>query len=294
MVAITGGARGIGLATAAVLLGAGMKVALGDLDSDRAQQAAAELGAGAIGLPLDVTDSGSFAGFLDAAAQVLGPLSVLVNNAGIMHVGRFVDEDEAQTRRMVETNLIGVILGTRLALQAMMPRNAGHIINIASQAGRYGAPGGATYSATKHAVVGLTEAVRGELQLARSAVQISYVLPFAVQTELGAGLGRARGMRMLQPEEVADAVLLALRRSLVDVWVPRSAKRTHLLGQLLPRRLAEASARAMKANLVLAGADPDARAEYERRIALEYRDGEPSGAQQRLPGPQGAALPPSD
>lgn len=276
-VAITGGARGIGRATAATLLHAGMRIAIGDLDAELAERAASELGGAAIGLPLDVTDSSSFGRFLDAAAEALGPLEVLVNNAGIMNVGRFIDEDELQSRRMVETNVMGVILGTRLALQRMVPADKGHIVNIASQAGRYGAPGGATYSATKHAVVGLSEAVRGELQLAGSKVHISYVLPFAVATELGSGLGKARGMRTLRPEDVAEAVLQALRHRLVDVWVPRSAKRTHMLGAVLPRRLAEASARAMKANLVLAGADSQVRADYEERISREYDSRKPCG-----------------
>ena len=89
---------------------------------------------------------------------------MLVNNAGIMQIGRFIDEDDLTARRMIDINLHGVILGMKLALERMIPRNRGHIVNISSQAGKYGAPGGATYSATKHAVVGLTEAVRGELQ----------------------------------------------------------------------------------------------------------------------------------
>src|ERR1700739_928364 len=93
-VAITGGARGIGRATAAVLAGQGMRGAIGDLDLDAARQAAAEIGPAAAALPLDVTDRASFTAFLDAAEEQLGPLDVLINNAGIMQVGRFVDEDD--------------------------------------------------------------------------------------------------------------------------------------------------------------------------------------------------------
>jgi NADP-dependent 3-hydroxy acid dehydrogenase YdfG len=265
--AITGGARGIGRATAKALLGQGMKVALGDVDLAAASETAAELGASAVALPLDVTDRSSFAAFLDAAEQQLGPLDVLVNNAGIMQVGRFIDEDDLTARRMVDINIHGVILGTKLALDRMLPRDRGHIVNISSQAGKFGAPGGATYSATKHAVVGLTEAVRGELRLMGAHIDVSYVMPFVVNTELGAGLGEARGMTPLQPGEVADAIVEALQEGIVDVWVPKRAKRTSALGTLLPRSLAEGMARAMKADRVLATADASARRGYDLRAA---------------------------
>jgi short-subunit dehydrogenase len=265
--AITGGARGIGRATAKALLGQGMKVALGDVDAAAAAETAAELGASAVSLPLDVTDRASFASFLDGAEQQLGPLDVLVNNAGIMQVGRFIDEDDLTARRMVDINIHGVILGTKLALERMLPRDRGHIVNISSQAGKFGAPGGATYSATKHAVVGLTEAVRGELRLMGAHIDVSYVMPFVVNTELGSGLAEARGMTTLQPSEVADAIVEALQEGTVDVWVPKRAKRTNALGTLLPRSLAEGMARAMKADRVLAAADATARRGYDLRAA---------------------------
>lgn len=266
-VAITGGARGIGRATAAVLSGQGMRVAIGDLDLDAARQAAAEIGDTTVALPLDVTDRGSFTAFLDGVEQQLGPVDVLINNAGIMQVGRFIDEDDLTAQRMIDINLGGVILGTKLALQRMVPRNRGHIVNVSSQAGKYGAPGGATYSATKHAVIGLTEAVRGELRLMKADIDVSYVMPFVVNTELGSGLGQARGMRSLQPSDVAEAIRDALQRRTVDVWVPKSARATQTLGMLLPRRLSEAVARAMKADMVLAGADASIRRGYEVRAA---------------------------
>ena len=136
---------------------------------------------------------------------------MLVNNAGIMQVGRFIDEDDLTARRMVDINLHGVILGMKLALARMIPRDRGHIVNISSQAGKFGAPGGATYSATKHAVVGLTEAVRGELRLMGAHIDVSYVMPFVVNTELGSGLGEARGMSNLEPADVADAIVDALQ-----------------------------------------------------------------------------------
>jgi NADP-dependent 3-hydroxy acid dehydrogenase YdfG len=265
--AITGAARGIGRATAQAFVRQGMRVAIGDVDLDAAERTAAELGPSTVALALDVTDRASFAAFLDGAEEQLGPLDVLVNNAGIMPLGRFVDEDDLTARRMIDINLHGVILGMKLALERMIPRDRGHIVNISSQAGKFGAPGGATYSATKHAVVGLTEAVRGELRLMGAHIGASYVMPYAVNTELGSGLGKARGLSNLEPEQVADAIVEALQYGIVDVWVPKSAKRQFTLGNLLPRALAEGVARAMKADRVLAGADHELRRGYELRAA---------------------------
>jgi NADP-dependent 3-hydroxy acid dehydrogenase YdfG len=265
--AITGGARGIGRATAKAMLDKGMKVALGDLDADAARATAAELGPRCVGLPLDVTDRTSFIAFLDAAEEQLGPLDVLVNNAGIMQVGRFIDEDDLTAQRMVDINLHGVILGTKLALDRMIPRDRGHIVNISSQAGKFGAPGGATYSATKHAVVGLTEAVRGELRLMGAHIDVSYVMPAVVNTELGSGLGEVRGFQNLEPSEVADAIVEALQHRIVDVWVPKRAKRTNVVLNLLPRRLSEGMGRAIKADRVLVDTNPDVRRAYELRAS---------------------------
>jgi NAD(P)-dependent dehydrogenase (short-subunit alcohol dehydrogenase family) len=265
--AITGGARGIGRATAQAFVRQGMRVAIGDVDFQAAQQTAEELGGSAVALPLDVTERESFRAFLDGAEEQLGPLDVLVNNAGIMPLGRFVDEDDLTTQRMIDINLHGVIFGMKLALARMVPRDRGHIVNIASQAGKFGAPGGATYSATKHAVVGLTEAVRGELRLMGANIDLSYVMPYIVNTELGGGLGEARGLHNLEPSEVADAIVQALQHGTVEVWVPKSAKRSYQLGTLLPRPLAEGIGRAMKADRVLADADATVRRDYELRAA---------------------------
>jgi short-subunit dehydrogenase len=279
--AITGAARGIGRATAQALTRKGVRVAIGDLDHETARKTASELGPTAVALRLDVTERESFARFLDDTETQLGPVDVLINNAGIMQVGRFLDEDDLTAQRMVDINIHGVILGMKLGLERMVARGHGHIVNISSQAGKFGAPGGATYSATKHAVVGLTEAVRGELRMMGLAddVLLSYVMPFVVNTELGGGLGQARGLKNLQPADVADAIVDALQHGTVDVWVPRSAKRTNALGTLLPRRLAEGMARALKADRVLADADPHARRAYELRASASEPGLEPGGSE---------------
>src|SRR5205814_2293901 len=117
VVAITGGARGIGRATAAALIAQGARVAIGDIEASLAEQTGTELGSGTIGLPLDVTDRDSFDGFLTTVEHRLGPLDVLINNAGIMPIGPFVEEKDATARRMVDINIHGVIFGSKLALE---------------------------------------------------------------------------------------------------------------------------------------------------------------------------------
>ncbi|HEV3230358.1 MAG TPA: SDR family oxidoreductase [Solirubrobacteraceae bacterium] len=263
--AITGGARGIGRATAQAFVREGMKVAIGDLDLEAAERTATELGDGTIGLPLNVTDRGSFAAFLDEVESRLGPVDILINNAGIMQLGRFLDESDATAHRMVDINLHGVILGMKLVLPRMQTRNRGHVINIASQAGKAGFPGGATYCATKHAVIGLSEAVRAELR--DTDIDVSYVMPAVVNTELGSGLMDARGVKKLEPEEVADAIVDALRYGRVDVWVPRSTKVINRLITLMPRAGAEGIARLLRADRILAEPDTGVRRGYEERAS---------------------------
>jgi len=266
VVAITGGARGIGRATAAALVRRGAKVAIGDVDLELAERTAADLGGGTVALPLDVTDRASFERFLDETEQRLGPLDVLINNAGIMQLGRFADESDAVAARQIDINLHGVIYGSKLALQRFLPRRSGHLVNIASTAGKAGVPGGATYSATKHAVVGLTEAIRGEIR--GSGVETSVVMPVPVNTELAAGLVSGRGLTAtVEPEQVADAIVTALERPRHDVYVPRAINAGVRLGALLPRRLNELIGRSAKTDRILAEADLEARAAYERRAA---------------------------
>jgi NADP-dependent 3-hydroxy acid dehydrogenase YdfG len=265
VVAITGGARGIGKATAKALAREGATIAIGDLDADLARATASELGDGALGLELDVTRRDSFENFLDQVSERLGPLDVIINNAGIMPIGPFAEEDDATAKRMIDINLHGVIFGTKLAIPPMVQRGTGHIVNIASQAGKAGIPGGATYCATKHAVVGLSEAVRAELR--GTGVEISVVMPAVVNTELGSGLQDTRGVKKLEPEEVADEIVSALKIPKFDVWVPRSSAAISKVLQLLPRGGREAVGRLLNVDKVLAQPDRAQRAAYEERAA---------------------------
>jgi NAD(P)-dependent dehydrogenase (short-subunit alcohol dehydrogenase family) len=263
VVAITGGGRGIGRATALALAREGARVAVGDLDEQAAQQVAAETGG--LGLALDVTDHAGFTAFLDEVEQRLGPLDVLVNNAGIMPVTPLAEESPESIARQLEINLHAVIHGTQEAIRRMVPRRTGHIVQLASLAGRTGLPQLATYCATKHGVVGLSDAVAVELR--GSGVEVSVVMPGIVKTELTTGLADARGVRTLVPEEVADAIVEALKKPRFDVFVPRSSGPLVQFGAALPRRLRLAIGRALKADQATANTDRRARVAYEARAA---------------------------
>jgi short-subunit dehydrogenase len=264
VVAITGGARGIGKATATALVRKGCRVAIGDLELELAEQTAAGLGGGTIALPLDVTERGSFAKFLDETERQLGPVDVVVNNAGIMPVTALVDESDASIKRQLDINIYGVIVGTQLAIERLRPRGGGHIVNIASQAGKTAIPGIATYSGTKHAVVGICEAVRAELR--GSGVEVHCVMPTVVNTELTAGVGQ-KLIKPVEAEDVANEIVEALELGRFDVYVPRSNAVMTRFAALMPRRVNEAIARLMKADKLMFEVDHAARRAYEERAA---------------------------
>ena len=265
--AITGAARGIGRVTAQALLRQGMRVAIGDLDLGAARQTASELGPSAVAVALDVTDRASFYEFLNIAEEQLGPVDVLVNNAGIMPIGPFLEEDDATARRVLDINVHGVILGMKLALPRMIGRGSGHVVNIASQAGKYGFPGGATYCASKAAVINLSRAVRKEMR--GTGVEISVISPVAVNTELGLGLSepRQRQFRKIEPQQVADAIVETLRVPRFDVHVPKQLGISERVAALLPIAVQDGLSRVSKADAVLSQADVAARAGYELRAS---------------------------
>jgi len=264
VVAITGGARGIGKATATALVRKGCRVAIGDLDLAFAEETAAGLGGGTVALPLDVTDRASFASFLDAAERELGPLDVVVNNAGIMPVTPFAEESDDSLKRQLDINVYGVIVGMQLAIERFRPRGRGHIVNLASQAGKGGFPGIATYSGTKHAVVGISEAVRAELR--GSGVEIACVMPTVVNTELTAGVGQ-RLIRPVEAEDVANEIVDALEVPRFDVWVPRVNGALFKVIANLPRGMREGLGRLMKVDKLMTEVDHGARRAYEERAA---------------------------
>jgi NAD(P)-dependent dehydrogenase (short-subunit alcohol dehydrogenase family) len=264
VVAITGGARGIGKATATALVRKGCRVAIGDLDLSLAEETAAGLGGGTIALALDVTDRASFGAFLDETERQLGPVDAVINNAGIMPVTPFAEESVESVRRQIDINLHGVITGTQLAIKRLQPRGSGYIVNIASQAGKAGIPGIATYSGTKHAVVGISEAVRAELR--GSGVEVLCVMPTVVNTELTSGVGQ-KMVKPVEPEDVANEIVDAMEIPRFDVFVPRSNGGLYRFLQLLPRGWREAIGRLMKVDKLMLEVDHGARRAYEERAA---------------------------
>lgn len=264
VVAITGAARGIGAATARALVAEGARVAIGDVDIETARATAASIGSDCLPLALDVTDPASFTAFLDTTETAFGPLDVLVNNAGIMPLAGLLDEDDAVTSRILDINVHAMIRGTREAVRRMQPRGSGHIVNVASTAGKGGLAGASTYCASKAAIIVFSEAVRMELH--GSGLEISCVMPGITRTELTDGVADLPGFPSIQPEDVADAIVGVLGKPRFDVYIPRSAgPLIHTTG-MLPRRAREAFGRKMGVDRVFvdAAAKPERKA-YEER-----------------------------
>lgn len=229
---ITGGGRGIGRATAIALAAKGARVCIADIDLAAAEAVAAEIGRNAIAIRMDVSDPASFAAGLDAAAK-LGPLDVLVNNAGIMRTGSFTGQDLPDQHREIAINLGGVLNGMALALPGMLERNHGHIVNVSSMAGKMSVPGAAVYTASKFAVAALSRTVRAEI--ADSKVSIATLMPAAVRTELTAGLD-TRGVPMVDAEDVAAAIIRSCTQGNGEYTLPRWLAPIGLIEEAVPER----------------------------------------------------------
>lgn len=271
VVAVTGAAKGIGREIARSLALAGARVGLGDLDGDAARATAAALNSEIAGLSagaveafeLDVTDTASFATFLADVESRWGPIGVLVNNAGVMWVGRFDAEPESATRRQLEVNLHGVIRGVKLAAPAMRARGHGHIVTIASAASKVSPAGESSYAATKHGVYGYLKGVRAEL--AASGVQLSVIMPGVVDTELAAGTATGAA-KLLRPTDVARAVVSVLERPRFEVTLPAYIGPLARWVEVLPQRARDYLYRAMLPDQVAAIEGSTARDTYESRL----------------------------
>ena len=162
---ITGASRGIGVYVARALANEGMNLVLaarstGDLDQVAAEMS--KLGVRAIPIQCDVSNADSRRALVDAATAEFGDIDLLVNNAGIETIGHFEEQDEADFEYMVQVNLLGATALTRLVVPAMLERGRGHVVNVSSLAGKAGTPFEASYSTTKHALIGFTRSLRGE------------------------------------------------------------------------------------------------------------------------------------
>jgi NADP-dependent 3-hydroxy acid dehydrogenase YdfG len=215
---VTGASSGIGAATALALAEAGASVAVGARRRDRLDELAARLGdrGGAVlTLELDVTDEQACADAVGRTRAELGGLDVLVNNAGVMLLGTIVGADPEDWRRMIATNVYGVLYMTAAAIDGMVEQGSGDIVNISSVAGRVARKGSGVYNASKWAVNAFSESLRQEVTT--QGVRVSLVEPGAVDTELRTHITQpqaradseryAEAMRQLQAEDVARAIL---------------------------------------------------------------------------------------
>jgi short-subunit dehydrogenase len=183
-----------------------------------------------------------------------------------MPVTEFENETTESIARQLDINLHAVIFGTQQAVQRMRPRRAGHIVNVASAAGKGGFPGVVTYCSTKFGVVGLTEALSHELH--GSGIDFSCVMPAIVRTELTDGIKDHWLIKTSTPEQVADAIVEALKKPRLDVFVPKSLNALNRSMALVPRRGQAWFLRATGADHLLAdAAHSPARDAYERRAA---------------------------
>ncbi|OHV29877.1 MULTISPECIES: SDR family NAD(P)-dependent oxidoreductase [Pseudofrankia] len=217
---VTGAARGIGTAIAEGLAAAGHDVAVLDLDADAAGKVASGLterhGVRAIGVGVDITDAAGVGAAVARVTETLGPVEVLVNNAGVDVIKPFLDSTEEEWARIVAVNLLGTIRMTRAVLDPMVERGWGRVVMIASDAGRVGSSGEVVYSGSKGGVIAFGKALAREV--ARHGVTVNSVCPgptdtalldqvAAVSQKLYEGLAKAVPMRRIAtPEDIAPAV----------------------------------------------------------------------------------------
>lgn len=219
---VTGASRGIGREVAIALHRRGATVGLIARSGDDLDDLVRQLGSRAAAAIADVGDEASVRGAIDELAAALGPIDVLVNNAGLGAYKPFLDEDPAVFEHLMRVNYFGTVAATRAVAQAMVERGHGHIVNVASIAGRLGAPFESAYSGAKFAVVGFSEALAAEL--APLGVQVSLVNPGPVRTHFTEVRGvefQRRFPRPMHPGRVAQAVVRAIEKQRFEQTLPR-------------------------------------------------------------------------
>jgi NADP-dependent 3-hydroxy acid dehydrogenase YdfG len=267
LVVITGGGRGIGAATAKLLTSVGATVAICDLDEVTVKETGNALGV--FGRVVDVTDRAAFKRFLDEVETDVGPIDVLVNNAGVMPLNRIDDEADRTTHDIIALNLMAVIYATKEMVTRMKARGTGQIVNVSSAAGRIPIAGASTYVASKHGVSGFSNSLHIEFKADRTPIDICVVHPAMVHTELAAGFKANKGpAKPVTPEAVAEGILSAMQKPRPNVYVPKSLGTSVRTGGLIPRRTGEWLNKVLGGERAALDAldDPD-RTTYEARAA---------------------------
>jgi 3-oxoacyl-[acyl-carrier protein] reductase len=210
---VTGASRGIGLAVARRLASMGARLSLCARDAKRLESAAnecKEAGAEAIAVPADVSRAAEVDKLIESTQRQLGPIEILINNAGIGYFGPVQDAKEANWDTVLDTNLKAVFLLTRAVVPGMIRVHAGHIVNIASLAGKNTFAGGGIYCASKWGLLGLTGCMAEDLRA--HGIRVSAICPGSVATDFGFPGGRDRS-KMLQPDDVAHTVAMILTQA---------------------------------------------------------------------------------
>jgi 3-oxoacyl-[acyl-carrier protein] reductase len=210
---ITGASRGIGLAIARSLAAMGARLALCARDPGRLIAVAAEFerhGIPVLAVPADVSRPADIAALVQKTEHSLGPIEILINNAGIGVFGPIQEATEANWDAVLDTNLKSVFLLCRAVAPGMIARRGGHIVNIASLAGKNAFAGGAIYCASKWGLLGLTECVAEDLRA--HGIRVSAVCPGSVATDFSPH-SKKDPRKMLQPEDIAHAVEMILTQA---------------------------------------------------------------------------------
>lgn len=221
-VVITGASSGFGELAAMRFARAGARVTVAARREDRLRELAERIeraGGSALAVRCDITNRADIDSMRDRVLDAFGRCDVLVNNAGIAGSGRFADQDATFVERLIRTNLLGVVLTTKAFLPAMLGAGRGHVVNVASIAGRLATPGLAVYGSTKHAVVAFSEALYHEL--ARSGILVTTVNPGPSKTE---GFPQLRTPRwwLVDPDRVARVIVDVVRDGIApEISVPR-------------------------------------------------------------------------
>jgi short-subunit dehydrogenase len=277
---ITGAAGGLGEYIARSLAAEGVNLVLSDLTEEGLEQRATELRSGGIeveSLSADLTQREQVGGLFDRAEDAIGPVDILVNNAGLEFAGPFLERSPNEIAGTTEVNLVALMLITHSALPRMLERGRGHVVNIASLAGKLSFPYLAAYSASKHGVVGFTGSLRGEYRdspVGFSAICPGFISRVGMYGRLEDRVGDTPGpIRPSPPEHVGEGVVKAIRGDLPLVIVnPPGARALILVNAVAPR---------------LAGWIGRSRAirEFADRFAQVKREAPPTPAEERVRAP---------